>query len=55
VKDEEYPGPIYASLMRLEAEGILIPCASQSIEIREGNVIRGKPGKELITLECLKE
>ena len=55
VKDEEYPGPIRASLMRLEAEGILIPCASQSIEIREGNVIRGKPGKELITLECLKE
>jgi hypothetical protein len=41
--------------MRLEAEGILIPCASQSIEIREGNVIRGKPGKERITLECLKE
>ena len=55
VKDEEYPGPIRASLMRLEAEGVLIPCASQSIDIREGNVIRGKPGKELITLECLKE
>ena len=55
VKDEEYPSPIRASLMRLEVEGVLIPCASQSIEIREGNVIRGKPGKELITLECLKE
>jgi hypothetical protein len=55
VKDEQYPSPIRASLMRLEAEGVLIPCASQSIEIREGNVIRGKPGKELITLECLKE
>jgi hypothetical protein len=55
VKDEEYPSPIRASLMRLEAEGVLIPCASQSIKIREGNVIRGKLGKELITLECLKD
>jgi hypothetical protein len=55
VKDEQYPGPIRAPLMRPEAEGVLNPCASQIIEIREGNVIRGKPGKELITLVCLKQ
>jgi hypothetical protein len=55
VKDEQYPSPIRAPLMLLEAEGVLFPCASQTIEIREGNVIRGKPGKELITLGCLKQ
>jgi hypothetical protein len=55
VKDEQYPSPIRAPLMRLEAEGVLIPCASQIIEVRQGNVIRGKPEKELITLVCLKQ
>jgi hypothetical protein len=55
VKDEQYPSPIRAPLMRLEAQGVLIPCASQSIEIREGNVIRAEPEKELITLLCLKQ
>jgi len=54
VKDEEYPGPLRAPLMRLEDEGILVPCASQSIEIRQGNVIRGTPQRETITLVGLK-
>jgi len=54
VKDEEYPGPLRAPLMRLEDEGILVPCASQSIEIRQGNVIRGTPERETITLVGLK-
>jgi len=52
VKDEEYPSPIRAPLMRLEAEGVLFPCASQSIEIREGMSSAASQAKNLSRLSA---
>lgn len=51
----EYPSSIRDSLKRLGAEKILVPCASQSVEIWEGNQIGGKRGHETMTLECVRQ
>ena len=54
VKTADYPTPLAASLIRLEQDGILTPCASGEVETFSGSRMEGKRVKETITLYCVQ-
>ena len=54
VKSGDYPSSLYESLLQLEHDGVLVPCASGEAENFIGNRIDGNRVREPITLYCVQ-
>ena len=54
VKSPSYPAALSDSLARLEAQGVLLPCAFAEVESFAGNRIEGHRVRESITLLCVQ-